>query len=215
MLTATHDDPDGGVRELKWQWYRSTANGTHRSRCVDYDPHGETTPAQAVRFFISDDPTDWEKIDGATSASYTPGYDEDSGGTLVTTGGNGADLVETWMGGDIGLVRTTTPEGEVSNDWSAFKCLRAAVTYRDDVDRTHAGADNDGTDVDETLEGTFMGSEFPVKPIDEENDRPSFNDDQVNPVSTYRAERREDTAIEDRSPSLKRWPATDVMTDRR
>ena len=211
VLTATHDDPDGGVRELKWQWYRSTANGTHRSRCVDYDPHGETTPAQAVRFFISDDPTDWEKIDGATSASYTPGYDEDSGGTLVTTGGNGADLVETWMGGDIGLVRTTTPEGEVSNDWSAFKCLRAAVTYRDDVDRTHAGADNDGTDVDETLEGTFMGSEFPVKPIDEENDRPSFNDDQVNPVSTYRAERREDTAIP--ITITEAMAATDVATD--
>ena len=23
MLKATHEDKDGGVKELKWQWYRS------------------------------------------------------------------------------------------------------------------------------------------------------------------------------------------------
>ena len=47
--------------------------------------------------------------------------------------------------------------------------------------------------MDETLEGTFKGSEYPVKPIDEENDAPVFNDAEGNPVSVYRAERREDT----------------------
>ena len=49
------------------------------------------------------------------------------------------------------------------------------VTYRDAVDRTHAAPDDATTrDVDETLEGTFQGTQYPVKPIDEENDAPEF-----------------------------------------
>ena len=86
------------------------------------------------------------------------------------------DNVETWTGGDIGLEITTDPTtGEVSREWENPKCLRAAFTYRDDVDRTHTNADPDATDdLDVTLEGTFMGSEYPVKPIDEENDTPVF-----------------------------------------
>ena len=107
-LTATFDDPDGGVKELKWQWYRSVAPVNDNTRSGDYDPHAATfTPnidaAQDVRYFIDiapgEDTAVWVAIPGATSATYTPGYDEDSGGMLVTTGGGNAPLVERWTGG--------------------------------------------------------------------------------------------------------------------
>ena len=67
------------------------------------------------------------------------------------------------------------------------------MTYRDDIDRTHAEQDDSDTSVDETLEGTFKGSEYPVKRIDEENDTPEFQDADGIAVSTYTAERREET----------------------
>ena len=93
------------------------------------------------------------------------------------------------------------------------------MTYRDDVDRTHAEQDDTETAVDETLEGTFKGSEFPVKPIDEENDAPVFTDDGMatgNAQTRYTAERREDASDEADTDSRtidEAFPATDVMTD--
>ena len=193
-LKATFKDPDDPTREVKWQWYRSVTGSTDRTRCDDYNPHSEANPADAVRYFIDTSSADidanWQKIEGATSASYTPGYDEDSGGTHSVTTDNDNTKVEEWEGGDIELVRTTTKsDGSVADVWSEFKCLRVAVTYRDDVDRTHADADDTSTrDVDETLEGTFMGSEFPVKKIDEKNNAPVFRDADGDPVTVYRAE---------------------------
>ena len=68
------------------------------------------------------------------------------------------------------------------------------MTYRDAVDRTHAEPNDNATDVDETLEGTFMGSEFPVKPLDEKNDAPVFLNPDDDPVSVYRADDIEDIA---------------------
>ena len=67
------------------------------------------------------------------------------------------------------------------------------MTYRDAVDRTHAEPD-DGTtlDVDETLEGAFQQAQYPVKPIDEENDAPEFLDTAGDSVSVYRADDIED-----------------------
>ena len=195
-LSAAFADGDAPVTEMKWQWYRSTdtptghVEDTDRVRCVEYDPHEAADPANAVRFFIADAPAGWEAIDGATSAKYTPGFDEDSGGThsVTTEGDSTTDRVEQWTGGDITVVITTDAEtGEVSRTWSEPRCLRAAVTYRDDVDRTHSGADDRSTTVDETLEGTFIGSEYPVKPIDEENDKPEFQDVDGNAESVYRA----------------------------
>ena len=50
--------------------------------------------------------------------------------------------------------------------------------------------------MNETLEGAWKGSEYPVKPIDEKNDAPVFTDDGTvtgTTVSSYRAERAEDT----------------------
>ena len=49
-------------------------------------------------------------------------------------------------------------------------------------------------DVDETLEGTFQGTQYPVKPIDEENDAPEFLNPAGDPISVYRADDIEDIA---------------------
>ena len=193
-LTATLDDDDKPVREVKWQWYRlTTSPQPQRERCANYTPSDDPTAAHYHRAFISDTvPTDWEKILNATSARYTPGYDEDSGGMVDNTTTVGSDI---WTGGDIDVTITTdSTTGDKSYSWSNPKCLRATVTYRDAVDRTHAEPNDNATDVDETLEGTFMGSEFPVKPLDEKNDAPVFLDPAGNPVSVYRADDIEDIA---------------------
>lgn len=55
-LTATHFDPDGGIKGLKWQWMRTTA--------------GDDTTAATCDPAAAD--TDYEKITGRTSATYTP-----------------------------------------------------------------------------------------------------------------------------------------------
>ena len=188
-LTATHEDKDGGVMDLKWQWYRSVAAAT---------PYPEVCPANedGERYFIDThpglDPAIWVKIDGATSATYTPGYDEDSGGTMAPHDTIAGAVV--WSGGDIGVTISTDDEGNRAySDWTSPRCLIAAVTYRDAVDRTHAEPD-DGTtlDVDETLEGAFQQAQYPVKPIDEENDAPEFLDPDDKPVSVYRTDDIED-----------------------
>ena len=197
-LTANHEDKDGGIRELKWQWYRSTADDTDA-----YPLPCPTSPDDGERYFIDDHPTAvtaaWVAIDGATSATYTPGYDEDSGGMSTTATDTGT---VTWTGGDIGVTISTDEQGNRAySDWTSPRCLRATVTYRDDVDRTHAEPDDSTTlDVDETLEGAFEQTEYPVKPIDEENDAPEFLDPDDKAVSVYRANDIEDIA-ENTTPS--------------
>ena len=166
-LTATFDDEDTPTRNLMWQWYR--AQTTTTGECEDRTPTGgehrgfiaDTSEAtvggeQVEQLTIG--ATVWTKIDGATSASYTPEANDEAALT------------------DVG------------------RCLRATVTYRDAVDRTHSMADVQGTDVDETLEGTFAGTEWPVKAIDEENDAPEFQDADGNATSTYRDEVAENGA---------------------
>ena len=195
-LTATHEDKDGPVTELMWQWYRSVADDTVYPAVCPRNTDGE-------RYFIDTHPgltpAVWEKIDGAIFATYTPGYDEDSGGTSTTATATGA---VTWTGGDIGVTISTDDEGnKLYSDWTSPRCLRATVTYRDAVDRTHAEPDDDATrHVDETLEGTFQQTEYPVKPIDEENDAPEFLDPDEKAVSVYRADDIEDIA-ENTTPS--------------
>ena len=191
-LTATFEDKDVPIRELKWQWYRSVAAATspYPTACGD-------APTQTVnpeRYFIDTHPglgtPLWEKIDGATRATYTPGYDEDSGGSSTTATDTGA---VTWVGGDIGVVISTDADGDPTYTWSDPKCLIAAVTYRDGVDRTHAEIDDPATlGVDETLEGTFQQVQYPVKPLDEENDAPEFLDPDRDSISVYRADDIED-----------------------
>ena len=188
-LTATHKDKDGGIEELEWQWYRSVAGVTGYPTACPGHTDGE-------RYFI-DTPAativgDWEKIDGATSDVYTPGYDEDSGGTMVPHASDAGVVV--WSGGDIGVeIFTDTDGNRAYRNWTSPRCLRATVTYRDAVDRTHAEPDDGATrGVDETLEGAFEQTEYPVKPIDEENDAPEFLDPDDKAVSVYRADDIED-----------------------
>ena len=222
-LETRFDDPDKPTSEVKYQWYRSTTTPsghaeTSRIRCEDYNPHSTTDPAATVRGFLalnafaSGQPwAGWEKISGATKASYTPSYDEDSGGSDSSTTVGTA----TWTGGDIDVGIVTASDGTKTYEWSNPKCLRVVVTYRDDVDPTNPDPDDIDTGVDETLEGTHMGSEYPVKPIDEENDTPRFTSDGEytgTDASTYRAERREDTthvAIEGANPN----PNTVLITE--
>ena len=202
-LTAVHDDDDGPVTELMWQWYRAKAtNETHNG--VLYPEKACPAPTVGMRYFL-DTPAativgDWEKIDGATSDTYTPGYDEDSGGTMVNHDTIPGAVV--WSGGDIGVTVSTDDEGNKAySDWTSPRCLRATVTYRDTVDRTHAEPDDGATlEVDETLEGAFKQTEYPVKPIDEENDAPEFLDPDEKAVSVYRADDIEDIA-ENTTPS--------------
>ena len=195
VLEAEFSDPDTPTSEEKWQWYRSVDDN------IEYPMACPTNPDD-VRYFIDTSPglatAAWVAIPGATStgvtsASYTPGYDEDSGGTSTVDTTTGA---VTWTGGDIGVTISTDAQGNRTySDWTSPRCLRATVTYRDAVDRTHAEPDDATTrDVDETLEGTFQGTEYPVKPIDEENDAPEFLDPDGDPISVYRADDIEDIA---------------------
>ena len=188
-----------------------------------------TTIIDDARYFIDTHPdlatAVWVAIPGATSATYTPGYDEDSGGEKAESeerDGDGNILTKTvtWTDGDIDVeIVTTSATGTVPEStgytWSNPRCLVAAVTYRDAVDRTHAEENDSDTAVDETLEGTFIGSEYPVKRIDEENDAPVFTEggtDTGTAVSTYTAERREDAAG-DSLDITEAFAATDVMID--
>ena len=193
-----------------------TANGP-------YDPHGEADPSMAVRYFIdgppnpdNEDPAPtiadaWQAIPGATgsgvNAHYTPGYDARVDGRELGPGDDGVDELPNtvqWVGGDINVVITTTPADATATpptrefkayNWTAPKCLRVAFMYEDGVDRTHAEQDDlDTTAVDETMEGAFKGSEFPVKRPDDRNDAPVFTMDGMiggKVVSRYQAERKE------------------------
>lgn len=249
-LTAKLDDDDMPTREVKWQWYRAEEASTSAATAcanrapetnadADIDANGNRNAAgidtvNQRRYFVENDgpytdgTTGWIKIDGATSDTYTPGYNAAAGGTRAfedNTTGTGNDrtgtTVETWSGGDITRIATTTYVAASGNNpptattvvtWSAWKCLRATVTYRDAVDRTYSAGDSDSTDdVDETLEATWLATERPVKGEDKNNDTPVFTDNGQldgtsglvtgNPVSVYRAERAENTTA-DTTPSL-------------
>ena len=127
-LEAKLVDVDGSLTGVTWQWYRSVAAGTGRSRCGTvpangpYDPHGETDPSMAVRYFIDTAPgltgadVAWTAISKATgsgvNAHYTPGYDARVGGRqLGPEDGSAYDasINEQWRGGDINVDITVTP----------------------------------------------------------------------------------------------------------
>ena len=173
-LTASFEDDDTPIRELKWQWYRA-ATATAGTACVNRTPAtGPVDAADGVndrRYFVENDTiAEWVKITGATSASYTP---------------------EAVFGADGTTHEPTSDFG---------KCLRATVTYRDAVDRTHSGGNDNTTDVDETLEATWAATEQPVKVIDEENDAPVFTVAGAlagASESTYRSEIVENTSAPD------------------
>ena len=82
------------------------------------------------------------------------------------------------------------------------------MTYRDNVDRTHSAPDVNDTTVDETLEGTYAGTEWPVKRIDEKNKGPEFKD--TNPTGFYTAEIEENTSASPIRVIAEVQPATDL-----
>ena len=208
-LVATLKDPDKDVKGDTWQWYRLTTTGQPpRDRCPGYDASG----ADIVRGFMASDAFDsgqpwdnWEEIPDATDAKYTPNYDEDSGGRKLTSVDDGFDAFDNtdqWVGGDID-VTVTIADGTITDysTWVNGKCLRATVTYDDGAkDNTYIGPDDTTTTkVDETLEGSFYGSEFPVKGDDLENDAPRFTVDGNRAADSVDATKYEATRREDRT----------------
>ena len=169
-LKAEFEDPDTPVTQLKWQWYRAQA--------IPADPvdecAGRTPTDEQHRGFVAD----------TTEAAVGTGDDQVQVEQITIDG-------TAWTKIDGATSPTYTPE---ANDNDALtdvgRCLRATVTYRDNVDRTHSAANNAATDVDETLEGTFGGAEQPVKAIDERNQAPVFKEGDYGSarVSIYRAE---------------------------
>ena len=153
---------------------------------------------------VDEDTRGWVVIDGATQRTYTPHFDDRAGGSATPeTNATTGVVTEMWTGGDIAVTVTKTPkEGGgytvTYGSWGSPRCLRAAVIYRDGAkDRTHRGDDDPDTTVNETREGAFVGSEYSVKQIDEENDRPVFTHngnaenaetEPGNKVSSYRVD---------------------------
>ena len=160
----------------------------------------DIAPAQDVRCAIYNAATTvgWVKIPGATGTGshshlHCRNYNEQDGRKRSTD--DATDNVETWSGG--GCVWNDDGTTRIDADSDVGRCLRAAVTYRDPIntDRTYADADPFPNDnFDPTFEGTYKGTEYAVKALDDENDAPKFTDDGLDSgenVNTYRAERRE------------------------
>ena len=167
-LEATLTDLDLPTSMVSWQWYRGSAAPIVSSD--DTNPrvlrlHLQPTRAAGLllstHFQLTPPWAGWEKINGATSAKYTP---------------------KPRLNAD----ETENPDSDLG------RCLRAAVTYRDAVDPTHSAPDVNDTTVDETLEGTYAGTEWPVKRIDEKNKHPEFKD--TKPTGFYTAEIEENTS---------------------
>ena len=176
-LKATLKDGDTPIRNPKWQWYRASTPTTTGS-CDNRQPEEENDVADDTvnqrRHYVENETPDatWVKIEtaDARTRTYTPKavFTIDEDGNPTTTHANDSDFQ---------------------------KCLRATVSYRDAVDRTHTAADPDPTDdLDVTLEGTWAATERPVKAIDEKNDAPEFQDKDGNSTSTYRGEVAENGA---------------------
>ena len=260
-LAAELEDPDKPREPMWQWYRSEQAATNARTRCPEYNPfivdrgpfrdfvidadsNGEVTLTSPTNM------TAWLVIPGATQATYTPGYDDRVGGN-VTYQVDGSPLTpnappqppavhqEVWSGGDIGVTVTKAPlsgggyeiTGYVWADDSS-KCLRATVTYRDGADdRTHLQRDEPDTKIDETQEGTFRGSEYPVKPRDEENDSPVFTHNGQpenaeppnagNSASIYRAEMPENATPAGTDPDTttddllinEAFPATDPAID--
>ena len=184
-LTAAHVDTDGDISQLKWQWYRSSEN-TITGVCEKRIPDN-TVPVAGLdgvddrRYFVENDAdtiaieTDgWRLIntDDARTARYTPKA------PIVLNNDRTVNTDATAAATDVG------------------RCLRATVTYRDGVDRTHSDANVQGTDVDETLEATWAATERPVKVEDKRNKAPVFRTGTAYsdaPQSTYRKDIEENS----------------------
>ena len=177
-----------------------------------------------------------EPREQGSTRTTRPGYDARVGGRELGPGDNGVDTLDNtvqWVGGDIDLVITTTAADTAQTPptrefktyaWTNPKCLRVAFMYEDAVDPTNSQPDDlDTAAVDETLEGAYKGSEFPVKRPDDENDAPVFTTDGTEGalvVSRYTATRMENAPVytnDDTASDSRRiteaFPARDPMAD--
>ena len=163
-LTATLVDADLPIKDLNWQWYRSTVTltvcGTVSPDATDNPPNvfTETRPGLFSEdlpdnpgVFIPVD-TAWEIIVGATSATYTPKWDAADDGPKDDEG----------------------------------RCLMARATYTDwDAADPTMPDDPDTADVDESRqhEKAYGVSEHPVQMEDTDNAKPQFRVDPKDPIS--------------------------------
>ena len=167
-LKATVTDPDKHKEPIEWQWYR-TVSTSISVECDEVsgvnitpvtNPEDIPDDENQRRYYVETDTPHpgpnplWEKIDGAGKDTYSPKtvYQQD----------------------DQGIPTETI----VANESDNGRCLRATVTYQDGPDKFDpTEPDNRETDgVDESLEGTWVGTEFPVKAEDNRNNEPVFTD---------------------------------------
>ena len=125
-LTAMFEDPDGPISSsVEWQWYRSSDNNITNA-CPNRTP--------------ADGPVD--AADGVNDRRYFVENDTPDPPVWVE--------IDT----DDARTATYTPKAEdFDTTNNQGYCLRATVTYRDGVDRTHSAANVGTTAVDETPGG--------------------------------------------------------------
>ena len=151
-LTATVTDPDEHKAPIKWQWYRAPVDSTTTYPSPCGDATSIPTDVNRRAFIVDTIPAgsafeDWVKIGGATSREYTPKS-----------------------------VLNEVGDAQAS-DSDLNKCLRATVTYKDGPAKFDPTVQNDpDTGVDESLEGTWVGTQYPVKAEDTNNQEPVFTD---------------------------------------
>ena len=141
-MTAEFEDSDTPVTQLQWQWYRAQETSPTGRMCAGRTPSPDDSDAHRV--FIAD--TNEATVGGEQVEQITI----PDGAVL-----GHRSLVQREPATLPDTRRRLTTEDTLTD---VGRCLRATFTYRDHVDRTHSEADDAGTDVDETLEGTFGGS---------------------------------------------------------
>ena len=190
-LTATFSDPDTPVTQLQWQWFRTSDITT--TECAGRTPAADDTDAHRVFLVDLEEDTVGEAPNQVQVEQIAIG-----GATWIKIAG--------------ATSASYTPEANDIDELTDIgKCLRATVTYRDAVDRTHSEPNVSTTDVDETLEGTYAGAEQPVKDIDARNKAPVFREDDYGSarVSVYRADVAENSGA---TPITEVDAAVDVNT---
>ncbi|MCY4527777.1 MAG: cadherin domain-containing protein, partial [Chloroflexi bacterium] len=136
---ATLTDEDGGVIDVRWQWYRGDlVDGDDEDTLENECPAAD---AETTGTFNNG----WQSISGARSPIYT------------------ADSATFDHDGDEGV-----------NTAEVGYCLRATVTYRDDIDSDQDSV-ADGVQLDEMAHGV---PDAPVQESDPANTAPKFQDDQ-------------------------------------
>ena len=156
-VTATLSDPDGGETGKAWTWYRGVTDADDQTDGIQAG-----CPAATAAVLTTPGVDGWQLITGASSPVYTPAsYTFDHDNDALDTDGN------------------TNPNASAEVGY----CLRATVTYTDDIvtdndtlaaDGTITSGTPDGVDDGDTAHGV---TERPVQMDDPANTAPKFTDD--------------------------------------